>query len=252
LSIASDFRLLDIIMFFLRLSEKYWLHELFRMFTKSLILVALVGCAAVVAQDSRTKPAAGAATKPKPAAPKPAPAPKIDDKTIDETVAIIAHSEFIPREARAVLYGLDSKEKRAAAEILVKYQNETLDKLDTDKMAAELKKKSPSMHRKMLTMSRMARSRYDNLQPATKEYLSKLGNKAVSRREAISRPEDKKKTFVVQRDSKVAHEIVEDFTNMKPAVKEDLKRHFAEPMAILESPYAPAAQYLLRRISQEF
>ncbi|GMR40019.1 hypothetical protein PMAYCL1PPCAC_10214, partial [Pristionchus mayeri] len=157
---------------------------------------------------------------------------KIDDKTIDETVAIIAHSEFIPREARAALYGVDSQEKRAAAEILVKYQNETLDKLDADKMAAELKKKSHSMNPTMLTM---AISIYDKLQPARKEYLSKLGNKVVSRREAISRPEDKKKTFVVQRDSKVAHEIVEDFTNMKPAVKEDLKRHFSEPMAILES-----------------
>ncbi|GMR40015.1 hypothetical protein PMAYCL1PPCAC_10210, partial [Pristionchus mayeri] len=82
--------------------------------------------------------------------------------------------------------------------------------------------KSHLMHHKMLTMSRMARSRYDKLQPATKEYLSKMGIINGSRREAISRHEDAKKTFVVQGASKIAHEIVEDFTNMKPAVKDDV------------------------------
>ncbi|GMS88034.1 hypothetical protein PENTCL1PPCAC_10209, partial [Pristionchus entomophagus] len=110
--------------------------------------------------------------------------------------------------------------------------------------------RSPSMHRKMTTISRMAKARYEKLKPETKEYLSKLGNKAVSRREAISTPTDKQKTFVFQRDSKVAKEFVNEFTAMKPAVKADLQRHFAEPMAILESPYASAAKYLLNRVAE--
>ncbi|GMT18464.1 hypothetical protein PFISCL1PPCAC_9761, partial [Pristionchus fissidentatus] len=172
----------------------------------------------------------------------------MDDRTIDETFAILAQSEFVPREARAVLYGLDKKEKRAAAEIIVKYQNETMDKLDMDKLAKELKNKSPSMHRKAVAMSRMAATRYDRLQPETKEYLNKFGDKAVARREAISTPKNKQQIFIAKRDSKVADEMINEFRKMKPTVREDLQRHFAEPMALLDTPYASAAKFFLNRV----
>ncbi|KAF8357506.1 hypothetical protein PRIPAC_92501 [Pristionchus pacificus] len=211
-----------------------------------LLIVAVAACAAPAAgQKTRSEGGSGKKTAAKGGPPN----IELDDKTIDETVAILAQSEFMPREARAVLYGLDGKEKRAAAEILVKYQNETVDKLDYDKIAKELKKKSPSMHRKMLVMSRMARSRYDRLQPETKEYLNNLGEKAVARRDAISKPQDKQKTFVARRDSRVATEMYDEFRTMKPSVREDLQRHFAEPMAILDSPYASAAKYFLARVA---